>query len=729
MPVPNQTPVTQHTGNGVTTTFAFNFRLPNLGALRVRLGGVLQSSGFTVTGVGGNSGSVTFATAPGAGVAVRLSRTIVLERTRDYQQNGDLLADTVDLDFDDLWMAMQELALTVPTDGNVVPPTAGNAGRFLTNDGTNSFWSLLPGGGGGGGGGVGEVAITTYGADDTGASAITGALTAALLDSDNLVFPEGTYRVSESVTIPARVRFLQGAKLSIDTGVTVTFTGAIDAGLWQIFSWAGTGKVVLGQDSTLITVPQWWGASTTATAAANSTAMQAWVNASYSKVAMLPTGSYACAGFSIPPLAEGGTSQLPFTLIGQGIDGNAGTGGSSLYWDGTGHCIDLTNSVATNSDNAILIEGIHIVGAGAADPGATGTPHSGIHAVRVNNLIIRRCQVTKTRQTGIYLERCYGSNVENCTLLENGWYGIWAFKQANICRFKDIKAYRNGKVFDRLGANLYFNGGSTFESLGPVIDNCDVSYSGNAGTLYRRSNSSLTSIAVASGVATATTAAAHGRTTGDQIAIVGCNSQDQLNTLFPATITVTGSTTFTWSTPAPDGTYTDATMTIGPCSYGLLMQDMQGARIHAYAEDCMGPAMYLGPTVTASIVEGGYWQGVDFGGLVLLDDCSNIELGAMRFFGPGAKLYMGITARKHGVNLKSSVTFGNNAKLVEPTQIRLRDGAYFATSSPSVLNASGVWLHGDVVRYLTPNINSVRGYVCSAPPNTWIADGDFIDDV
>ena len=52
-----------------------------------------------------------------------LERVIPTYRLTDYQDNGDLLADTVNKDFDRLWMAIQQafiylgLALTRPLLG------------------------------------------------------------------------------------------------------------------------------------------------------------------------------------------------------------------------------------------------------------------------------------------------------------------------------------------------------------------------------------------------------------------------------------------------------------------------------------------------------------------------------------------------------------------------------------------------------------------------------------
>lgn len=124
MSVPNQTPYNIYTANGLTTVFPYEFYLLNAGDLAVSLNGSVITSGYTISGVGNvDGGEVSFLTPPANGVTVMLERLIPTYRLTDYQDNGDLLADTVNQDFDRLWMAIQQafiylgLALTRPLLG------------------------------------------------------------------------------------------------------------------------------------------------------------------------------------------------------------------------------------------------------------------------------------------------------------------------------------------------------------------------------------------------------------------------------------------------------------------------------------------------------------------------------------------------------------------------------------------------------------------------------------
>ncbi|ELN2738910.1 phage tail fiber protein [Pluralibacter gergoviae] len=108
MSVPNQTPYNIYTANGLTTVFAYEYYLLSASDIQVTINGTEVTSGYTVAGVGNmGGGQVIFITPPANGATVILERVIPTYRLTDYQDNGDLLADTVNKDFDRLWMAIQ----------------------------------------------------------------------------------------------------------------------------------------------------------------------------------------------------------------------------------------------------------------------------------------------------------------------------------------------------------------------------------------------------------------------------------------------------------------------------------------------------------------------------------------------------------------------------------------------------------------------------------------------
>jgi hypothetical protein len=109
MTVSVQTPFSAHTANGLTTVFAYAFKVLAEADLEITLDGVVQTTGFTVSGVGEYAGgSVTFTAAPASGVIVLIARDCVLERETDYAQFGKLPADVLNVDLDRIWLALQE---------------------------------------------------------------------------------------------------------------------------------------------------------------------------------------------------------------------------------------------------------------------------------------------------------------------------------------------------------------------------------------------------------------------------------------------------------------------------------------------------------------------------------------------------------------------------------------------------------------------------------------------
>jgi hypothetical protein len=100
-----------------------------------------------------------------------------------------------------------------------------------------------------------NVSATDFGAVGDGVTNDRAALVAGVAGGTGLILPEGTYRVSSSMTFSVPVEFRPGAKLSIDAGQTVTFSKGIIAHEYsQLFMGSGT---VAGLR---FARPEWWGA-------------------------------------------------------------------------------------------------------------------------------------------------------------------------------------------------------------------------------------------------------------------------------------------------------------------------------------------------------------------------------------------------------------------------------------------------------------------------------------
>jgi len=109
---------------------------------------------------------------------------------------------------------------------------------------------------------TGIVNVKDHGAIGDGTHDDSATITTAINKANDgtLLFPLGTYKISSNVISPSNVTiwFTSGAKLSIDSGISFTINGKLDAGLRQIFS--GSGTVVIAKGAVESLIPQWWGA-------------------------------------------------------------------------------------------------------------------------------------------------------------------------------------------------------------------------------------------------------------------------------------------------------------------------------------------------------------------------------------------------------------------------------------------------------------------------------------
>ena len=116
------------------------------------------------------------------------------------------------------------------------------------------------------------VSVKDFGAVGNGVSNDTTAFVNALAAANQVTVPAGTY-VLNNLTIAAGECLVmdRGGLLSINGGNTLTISGTLEAGLYQIFD--GAGSVVIDPGAVEYVIPQWWGASPSASASVNTSAI------------------------------------------------------------------------------------------------------------------------------------------------------------------------------------------------------------------------------------------------------------------------------------------------------------------------------------------------------------------------------------------------------------------------------------------------------------------------
>ncbi|OUL17302.1 hypothetical protein B0X78_00290 [bacterium AM6] len=113
MTVPAYTGPNTSIANGVTTVFPFNFRILEASHLLVTVNGLVRTLGvhYSLSGAGNPAGgNVTFFAPPAANAKVVLARSMPFIRVINYENLGDLLAQTLNEDQDSPVMMIQQLA-------------------------------------------------------------------------------------------------------------------------------------------------------------------------------------------------------------------------------------------------------------------------------------------------------------------------------------------------------------------------------------------------------------------------------------------------------------------------------------------------------------------------------------------------------------------------------------------------------------------------------------------
>lgn len=104
------------------------------------------------------------------------------------------------------------------------------------------------------------VSVQDFGAVGDGVTDDTTAFNAAIAVGQKILVPAGDYLIGTSISVSSQIEFVEGAKILVGNGVTVTFDATLSAGVYQIFDCTGTGEIVLNWRFTSEAYPEWWGA-------------------------------------------------------------------------------------------------------------------------------------------------------------------------------------------------------------------------------------------------------------------------------------------------------------------------------------------------------------------------------------------------------------------------------------------------------------------------------------
>ena len=112
MTVADNTSRNQYTATSGQTVFAYTFEIVDKGDIVVLQDGITLSEGtdYTVSGVGSDSGgNITLTTGASDGDVMTIYRDMAYVRTQNYTNSGDFLASEINSDFDNLWLAGEQV--------------------------------------------------------------------------------------------------------------------------------------------------------------------------------------------------------------------------------------------------------------------------------------------------------------------------------------------------------------------------------------------------------------------------------------------------------------------------------------------------------------------------------------------------------------------------------------------------------------------------------------------
>lgn len=206
-------------------------------------------------------------------------------------------------------------------------------------------------------------------------------------------------------TVPANVtvKFERGGKWTINNEVTVTFNGQIDAGLWQIFEYVGTGTID-GNPLVDRAYPQWWinagdGSGTEWTSPSNTAGIQEALD--FCNRVFLPSGTYR--------------TKTTIHLSNYQVLSGESKSGTYIRAYAFSAAEPVIQNVAGQNDG-IVIEDLKIQNYLGS---STDIIHFTDGGFEFNHLLIK-----SSNRHGIYLEDCWYAKISNIQVTYSGEIGI-----------------------------------------------------------------------------------------------------------------------------------------------------------------------------------------------------------------------------------------------------------------------------------------------------------------
>ena len=243
-------PLVRYVANGTETHFNYPFPIFASEDLKVYFDGVQRFHGFDIFDAGETAGGiVTFDEAPEVNIIVTLERRIPLERVTDFLEGGDFSAQAINNELDYLTASIQQVSRDLSPvlkfsdsetpSANEIPSRTQRANKVLGFDGNGDLMSYPLNSGAQPKDFTAQginastrniqdklsdsISVKDFGAVGDGLTDDTLAIQSALSAHGSVFVPEGTYLVSNTITIAPNQTLLGAGQTSIIKAIDNSF--------------------------------------------------------------------------------------------------------------------------------------------------------------------------------------------------------------------------------------------------------------------------------------------------------------------------------------------------------------------------------------------------------------------------------------------------------------------------------------------------------------------------
>lgn len=266
MSVSVETTRNDYSGSGTTGPFAYSFRIYDDDDLLVIVTDsndietvLTNNTDYTVSGVGDVSGgAVTLTSALETGYRLSILRAMDYLQEQAYTAGMAVTATSLNDALDKLEMQIQQVkergdrALSLPKGSTLTGLEINPQANYVLGwDASAMNLQNYP---------TTEISVPVLDHIGNYSDSLSTAVSTIGSSNQHTLYINKSITIDTNTTVPNNINLVvpQGGRLDVESGVTLTINGAIEAGCYQIFSWTLPCQIVLGHRAAGVGVPGDW---------------------------------------------------------------------------------------------------------------------------------------------------------------------------------------------------------------------------------------------------------------------------------------------------------------------------------------------------------------------------------------------------------------------------------------------------------------------------------------